>query len=124
MARKLRVQYPGAIYHVMNRADRREPIFKDDTDRAPLSWRPWASEFVSKVWTDPFSGYRGPRGHETVFEFDPVGFFGVTRPIRWEHDTILRCRINAAFRSQVERRIYAAEGVPEEICPAPKSCSV
>jgi len=35
------------------------------------------------------------------------------------HDTILRCRINAAFRSQVERRIYAAEGSPEEICPAP-----
>src|SRR6266498_2366506 len=25
------------------------------------------------------------------------------------HDRILRCRINAAFRSQVERRIYAAE---------------
>ena len=33
MARKLRVQYPGAIYHVMNRGDRREPIFKDETDR-------------------------------------------------------------------------------------------
>ena len=33
MARKLRVQYPGAIYHVMNRGDRREPIFKDDADR-------------------------------------------------------------------------------------------
>jgi REP element-mobilizing transposase RayT len=33
MARKLRVQYPGAIYHVMNRGDRREPIFKDDRDR-------------------------------------------------------------------------------------------
>jgi hypothetical protein len=33
MARKLRVEYPGAIYHVMNRGDRREPIFKDDTDR-------------------------------------------------------------------------------------------
>ncbi|MBI4557404.1 MAG: transposase [Candidatus Hydrogenedentes bacterium] len=33
MARKLRVQYPGAIYHVMNRGDRREPIFQDDTDR-------------------------------------------------------------------------------------------
>ena len=24
MARKLRVEYPGAIYHVMNRGDRRE----------------------------------------------------------------------------------------------------
>ena len=33
MARKLRVEYPGAIYHVMNRGERREPIFKDDTDR-------------------------------------------------------------------------------------------
>ena len=26
MARKLRIQYPGAIYHVMNRGDRREAI--------------------------------------------------------------------------------------------------
>ena len=33
MARKLRVEYPGAIYHVLNRGDRREPIFQDDTDR-------------------------------------------------------------------------------------------
>ena len=33
MARKLRVEYPGAIYHVMNRGDRRELIFKDDADR-------------------------------------------------------------------------------------------
>jgi hypothetical protein len=33
MARKLRVEYPGAIYHVMNRGDRREPIFKDDRYR-------------------------------------------------------------------------------------------
>jgi putative transposase len=33
MARKLRIQYPGAIYHVMNRGDRREAIFEDDADR-------------------------------------------------------------------------------------------
>jgi putative transposase len=33
MARKLRVRYPGALYHVMNRGDRREAIFKDDPDR-------------------------------------------------------------------------------------------
>ena len=33
MPRKLRIQYPGAIYHVMNRGDRREAIFKDDHDR-------------------------------------------------------------------------------------------
>lgn len=33
MARQLRVEYPGAIYHVINRGDRREPIFKDDQDQ-------------------------------------------------------------------------------------------
>jgi hypothetical protein len=33
MARKLRVEYPGAIYHVMNRGDRRKAIFLDDADR-------------------------------------------------------------------------------------------
>jgi hypothetical protein len=33
MPRKLRVQYPGAIYHLMNRGHRREKIFHDDEDR-------------------------------------------------------------------------------------------
>ena len=33
MARKLRVEYPGAIYHVLSRGDRREAIFKDGQDR-------------------------------------------------------------------------------------------
>ena len=33
MARNLRVQHPSAIYHVVNRGDRREPIFKNETDR-------------------------------------------------------------------------------------------
>ena len=33
MARKLRMEYAGAIYHVMNRGDRRELIFHDDEDR-------------------------------------------------------------------------------------------
>ena len=33
MPRKLRVEFPGAIYHVMSRGDRREDIFRDDVDR-------------------------------------------------------------------------------------------
>jgi REP element-mobilizing transposase RayT len=33
VARKLRIQYPGAIYHVMNRGDHREPIFHSGKDR-------------------------------------------------------------------------------------------
>lgn len=31
--RQLRVEYPGAVYHLMNRGDRQEPIFVDDRDR-------------------------------------------------------------------------------------------
>jgi len=33
VARKLRLEYEGAIYHVMSRGDRREAIFRDDADR-------------------------------------------------------------------------------------------
>ena len=33
MARKARVEFPGAVYHLLDRGDRREAIFRDDTDR-------------------------------------------------------------------------------------------
>ena len=33
MPRQLRVQYPGAIYHVMSRGDRRKDIYESDVDR-------------------------------------------------------------------------------------------
>jgi hypothetical protein len=32
----MRVEYPGAIYHVMDRGDRREDIFVDEVDRQDL----------------------------------------------------------------------------------------
>jgi len=34
MARKARVEFPGAMYHVLDRGDRREAIYRDDGDRA------------------------------------------------------------------------------------------
>ena len=33
MSRPLRIEFPGAIYHVTARGDRREPIYRDDADR-------------------------------------------------------------------------------------------
>jgi len=33
MARPLRIEYDGALYHVTSRGNERKPIFKDDTDR-------------------------------------------------------------------------------------------
>ncbi|MDP2262571.1 MAG: transposase [Hydrogenophaga sp.] len=36
MARPLRIEFHGAVYHVTSRGDRREPIFVDDTERRAL----------------------------------------------------------------------------------------
>jgi putative transposase len=36
MSRPLRIEFPGALYHVTSRGDRREEIFVDDMDRARL----------------------------------------------------------------------------------------
>jgi hypothetical protein len=36
MPRAMRVEYPGAIYHVMDRGDRQEDVFVDDVDRQDL----------------------------------------------------------------------------------------
>ena len=36
MSRPLRIEFPGALYHVTSRGDRREDIFVDDLDRARL----------------------------------------------------------------------------------------
>lgn len=33
MARPLRIEYDGALYHVTSRGNERKPIFKDDTDQ-------------------------------------------------------------------------------------------
>ena len=33
---QLRIEYPGAIYQVMKRGARREPIYQDDADRTPF----------------------------------------------------------------------------------------
>ncbi len=33
MARPLRIEYPGAVYHVTSRGNEKKPVFKDDADR-------------------------------------------------------------------------------------------
>ena len=33
MARQIRIEYPGAVYHVMARGNQGRPIFADDLDR-------------------------------------------------------------------------------------------
>ena len=46
MARPLRIEFPGAIYQVTSRGDRREPIFLDDVDRESLLAAKVGSRFL------------------------------------------------------------------------------
>ena len=74
MAPKLRVQYPGAVYHVMSRGDRREDIFLNDVDRqdflktlAEASDKNWLAGACLLPDAKPLSSGRGntqrePRG--------------------------------------------------------------
>ena len=34
MSRPLRIEYPGAVYHITSRGNEKKPVFKDDQDRA------------------------------------------------------------------------------------------
>ena len=53
MSRPLRIEIPGAVYHVTLREDRREPTFRDDEDRVmflAFSLTPWSA---SPPWRRP-----------------------------------------------------------------------
>ena len=67
MARPWRIEFPGAVYHVMNRGDRREAICRDDTDRelflrtlteacGETGWQVHALCLMPNLRTDPFAG--------------------------------------------------------------------
>ena len=65
MPRPLRIQFPGAIYHLMNRGDRREPIFRDESGPPLLPRHPWRN--LRQDWMatprlvshgQPFSSHR------------------------------------------------------------------
>ena len=46
MPRQLRLEYEGAVYHVMARGNRRESIYRDDRDR--LAWLDYLSQASSR----------------------------------------------------------------------------
>jgi hypothetical protein len=64
MARKLRVQYPGAIYHVMNRGDRREKDLlgrrKGDPQKVRLAARLRRETTVTLEWIAARLGLGAP----------------------------------------------------------------
>ncbi|MCX6926734.1 MAG: hypothetical protein NT154_26550 [Verrucomicrobia bacterium] len=58
MPRAMRVEYPGAIYHVMDRGDRREDIFIHDVDRQDIL-KTLAKAYQKTTWqVHPFTLYQ------------------------------------------------------------------
>src|SRR5712691_2022314 len=84
MARKIRVQYPGAIYHAMNRGDRREAIFNGDNDRLlfletlaeacdKTDWQIQPSQYSLLILPgSPTWPFGAPFHYQISREFDPV----------------------------------------------------
>jgi len=59
MVRPLRIEFPGAVYHITSRGDRREPIAKDDVDRSLFLEvvGQAAHRFDARVWAYCFTGH-------------------------------------------------------------------
>lgn len=49
MTRQLRLEYPGAVYHLLSRGDRRNAIYRDDVDRS-IFLDLLAKEVVQQRW--------------------------------------------------------------------------
>ena len=61
MVRKLRIEYPGAIYHVMNRGDQRENIYRGNAERERfLRTLPASQTLLSRLFQLPISRRLAP----------------------------------------------------------------
>jgi hypothetical protein len=49
MARPLRIELAGGLYHVTSRGDRREDIYHQDADR--LAWLQLFADVCSQYWS-------------------------------------------------------------------------
>jgi len=74
VARKLRIQYPGAVYHVMNRGDRREDRFHDNEDRqwflCTLGAAPLRTDF--SPWLPGATSYTNQISNVVLYAYDPA----------------------------------------------------
>ena len=52
MARPLRVEYPGAYYHVINRGNNQEKVFKNKPREIAIFIARDMAELPVKIWAD------------------------------------------------------------------------
>ncbi len=92
MARPLRIEYPGAVYHVMNRGSARQVVFKDKSDYE--SFRRTLSE-THELWGVEYFAYCLMGNHYHVCLRTPEG--NLSRVMR-HVDGLYTQRFNRAHR--------------------------
>jgi putative transposase len=80
MARALRIEFPGAFYHVLNRGQRREPIIQDDRDRERFVA---LLERMAALFQARIHGYCLMPNHYHLIIETPAG--NLSRAMHWLH---------------------------------------
>jgi len=106
MARSLRLEYPGAVYHVMARGNHGQPIFRDEWNRrvflatlaealqrfrcsrdwGRLPFKPWSFNILwcleVGIWSFPPSAPNPPAAHHQIVLIKHRRLPGRDRPLR------------------------------------------
>ncbi|HAP93033.1 MAG TPA: hypothetical protein DCM26_00200 [Desulfotomaculum sp.] len=69
MIRSLRIEYPGAVYHVTVRGNAREPIFLDDEDRILFLLNPVRAKITCHPCHYRWSSYCATAGEDNPPDF-------------------------------------------------------
>src|ERR1035437_7909877 len=91
MPRQPRIEYPGAIYHVMSRGDRREDIFLDDVDRHDFL-KTLAEACQKTGWQVHCENHSGQLRRETSQAKAERIVAEALRRLGWKEDELVRRR--------------------------------
>jgi len=100
MARPIRVEFPGAVYHVMARGNERREVFRDDRDRR--RWLETLAEAVSQFGIEVHAYCLMPNHYHAVVG-TPRG--NLSRAVGW-----LQATYTARFNARHRRRGHLFQG--------------
>lgn len=117
MVRPLRIQYPGAVYHVTSCGDSREPIAQDDIDRAAfLSVVAQAFErFEAHAWAYCLMGSH----YHLIIRTRQANLSRLMRHINGAYTQTFNCRHQLTghlFQGRFKAILVDSDSYPLEVC--------